>query len=34
MENKVANGYLDKMHAREFALNFHIISLSNTAKSK
>lgn len=27
MENKVANGYLDNLHAREFALNFHIISL-------
>lgn len=27
MENNVANGYLDKLHAREFALNFHIISL-------
>lgn len=27
MEYKVANGYLDKLHAREFALNFHIISL-------
>lgn len=27
MEEKVANGYLDKLHAREFALNFHIISL-------
>lgn len=34
MENKVVNGYFDKMYVREFVLNFYIIFLQNMVKLK